>query len=267
MTKQFEEFLSSPNYPNANVGCLSYHINLAKSSQKFLLPDGGRLVDDYEYKALDDSIPLRLPYPKIALEYFKPHEMYDNIQEGESRCSKSIIFACENVELGVIEIHIVCYVDGYKTWVPLPVVWIPTTNYLNRNYKSEEGRVGIKVGSHAEMHHPIKDFMDETGTLLCFLNILQCSNVCVDKSYPNKQPAKHGKKDSLPFDTYHILTMFRPDKNGQYNGAICGNAHRSPREHLRRGHIRRLQDGRKIWVNAAIVNPGVNGIVHKDYIL
>lgn len=39
----------------------------------------------------------------------------------------------------------------------------------------------------------------------------------------------------------------------------------SPREHLRRGHIRRLEDGRKFWINAAVVAAGNGGKIHKDY--
>jgi hypothetical protein len=35
--------------------------------------------------------------------------------------------------------------------------------------------------------------------------------------------------------------------------------HRSPREHLRRGHIRIYQSGRRIWVNSTLVNAGVGG--------
>ena len=71
------------------------------------------------------------------------------------------------------------------------------------------------------------------------------------------------KCGALPFDDYHVLTI-NVGGQGQREGAANGS-HRSPREHLRRGHIRRLQDGRKLWVNATVVNPGVGAKVMKDY--
>jgi len=42
--------------------------------------------------------------------------------------------------------------------------------------------------------------------------------------------------------------------------------HRSPREHVRRGHVRRYADGKKIWIQSMVVNPGNGGKVTKDYI-
>ena len=44
-----------------------------------------------------------------------------------------------------------------------------------------------------------------------------------------------------------------------------GGTHASPRTHLRRGHIRRLRWGPKVWVNSCVVNPGAIGGVNKDY--
>ena len=60
---------------------------------------------------------------------------------------------------------------------------------------------------------------------------------------------------------------FFQERSDNINGMPSGH-HRSPREHLRRGHIRRLADGRRIWVNAAIVGAGKGvGVVSKDYAL
>src|SRR3990167_3851850 len=43
----------------------SMHIH----SVKFMLPPGGRIFDDNSFKGLDESLPLHLPFPTIALEY------------------------------------------------------------------------------------------------------------------------------------------------------------------------------------------------------
>jgi hypothetical protein len=93
------------------------------------------------------------------------------------------------------------------------------------------------------------------------LNALACSNVHIERSEPKKSSKKI--KSALPFDTYHILTIDVPGNSG---GGMATGSHRSPREHLRRGHIRRLGDGRRIWVNATVVAAGRGaGVVTKDY--
>ena len=99
---------------------------------------------------------------------------------------------------------------------------------------------------------------------LHFLNALSCANVHVERDLPKKA----GKKinSALPFDTYHVLTIDVPGHAGAVGSPTGG--HRSPREHLRRGHIRRLEGGRRIWVNATVVAAGRGaGVVTKDYAL
>ena len=98
--------------------------------------------------------------------------------------------------------------------------------------------------------------------MLDFLNALQCSNVEVEK-IPLKKTALAMRK-AIPFDEYHVLAI----KVSQIKSIDCGaknGLHRSPREHLRRGHIRRYANGSKIWVNAAVVNAGIGGKISKDY--
>jgi hypothetical protein len=73
----------------------------------------------------------------------------------------------------------------------------------------------------------------------------------------NKGAAKRG---ALPFDEYRVLVVNAPGKEGAAQEHSAGAmTHRSPREHLRRGHIRIYQSGRRIWVNSTLVNAGVGG--------
>lgn len=95
-----------------------------------------------------------------------------------------------------------------------------------------------------------------------FLNMLACSNVHIEQHAPRK-PNKNAK-NALPFDTYHTLTVDIPKKSGASDPR--GGSHAAPREHLRRGHIRRLDDNRRIWVNSCVVSAGRGfGKVEKDY--
>lgn len=256
MVKQFSTVMRKPGFSGESRGILSHAIDLAQASQKFLLPDGGRIYDDKEYRALDENEPLRLPYPFIALEYARQRDV--TIEEAGNYSSKVIIFARQRDD--AIVFMPVIWFDSYGVWGPMPEAAIPRTGYLDRT-KTFNGYTAIRIAT-ADPRLPLSDYSDETGSLLCFLNILQCRNVHVERS----EPKNHGKKikAALPFDSYHVLTIDAPIAES-CRGAATGT-NRSPREHLRRGHIRRLSDGRRIWVNATVVAAGRGaGIVTKDY--
>jgi hypothetical protein len=253
---------------SANVFTDEYNELLAKtlilhaSSVKFLLPDGGRLYDDKELRALDTSIPLHLPYPCIALEYvatglrFIPGQNEVN----STVAPKRVCYAVETESDIRITIAFQCV--GDEDWLVLPECYLDKVNYLNREKLDGSGRYPI-LGRFSDPRIPLTDYSDEVGALLCFLNVMNCSNVHVDRSEP-KHAKKH-VKSALPFDTYHILTIGTPVQAGTVS--ISGGS-RFPREHLRRGHIRRLSDGRTIWINATVVAAGRGaGKVTKDYAL
>jgi hypothetical protein len=149
-------------------------------------------------------------------------------------------------------------------WAPYPEVALDRTSYLDRSVK-QNGYTAIKIRSNNIA--PVSDYADEVGALLCMLNILQCRNVHIEKTEVGKtrKAMCSGKKGALPFDSYHVLTIDIPGKTGV---GVATGGHRSPREHLRRGHIRQLADGRRIWVNATVVAFGRGGgVVTKDYVV
>lgn len=255
MVSQFAPKLLVPNFPEESRQVLSHAIDLAKASQKFMLPDGGRLLDDYEYRALDESQPLRLPFPFIALEYHRAGPV-DERTQGKS--SKAIVFARERDD--AIVLTNIAWIDSHGIWGPLPEVAIPRVHYLDRK-RISFGRVAICAQS-ADERIDISESADEIGALLCFLNALQCSNVSATHTITSaKNPAM---AKALGFDSYRVLTIGKGEPST--GRAALQIFHRSPREHLRRGHIRRLQSGSKTWVNATVVsaNKGA-GVVSKDY--
>lgn len=260
MVKQFTSSIAIPSFPLENKRMLSHAVDLAQSSKKFIMPSGGRLFDDKEYKALDETEALRLPYPMIAMEYEQTIENdYDEAIGRTSKSSKRIVFARERDDH--IYIFVCCWLDSMGMWGPLPSeAAIPVKGYLDRSKKGLDGRVPICVQLQNQIV-PLSDFGDEIGSLLCLLNSLQCSNVKIE----NHTPKAKGKKikTAHAFDSYHFLTI-DPPKQSSFTGSSGG--HRSPREHLRRGHIRRLED-RKIWVNASVVGAGSAGKISKDYIV
>lgn len=231
-------------------------VSLIRNATKFILPYTGRPLDDKQFKALDENEPLRLPFPVIALEYFAdlstPHDP-------KNRSSKRVVLAREQSDS--IVLTPVIWIDSDKSWGVLPECALPNTGYLDRT-RITNGNVAINVGL-SDARIPSSDYEDELGALLCFLNALQCSNVDIEKVPRKKEKAK--VKGALPFDFYHVLTIASGKAGEQQGvGGVAGDR-RSPREHLRRGHIRRLESGKKVWVNAAVIAAGSAGRVDKSY--
>lgn len=254
---------------------LKYCVHLSSISQKFMLPDGGVFYLDPHYKALDDTIELRLPFPVIAVEFERSSEFLTRVsaRQGCYQPSKALFFAHEEEDR--INITVIGWHDPLSLWTPYPQVAIPRTGYLDRLNETKQ-EVGIKIWPNPSSKEligvdiPISDYADEVGCLLSFLNVLQCKNVGTDVIHPGavKKAMSAGKKGVLPFDSYHILTVDVPSDKSCTNdsSSATGGTHRSPREHVRRGHIRRLSDGRRIWVNSTIVGVKNNGgSVKKDY--
>ena len=94
--------------------------------------------------------------------------------------------------------------------------------------------------------------------------VMACSNVRTRDHQPdaalNKKRAKAGK---VPLVSYKTLEIVVP--NTRYEGGgPGGGTHASPRVHLRRGHIRKIADGKTVWVQACVVG-SKHGMVLKDY--
>lgn len=244
MVKQMTSLLAIPSF--TQKGTATNLVDLANASQKFMLPDGGIAHDDPELRALDESEPLCLPFPFTALEW--------HVKGGNS--TKRILFARQREES--IALTPVVWSDAGGNWRPMPECELPRVGYLSRTH----GQLPTRrvLFSHDDTDVPASDYRAEIDALLFFLNILQCKNVHVETS----RPRKIGKvKSALPFDTYHVLMIDVPGSSSESTGL---GTHRSPREHLRRGHIRRLADSRRIWINATVVGAGRgSGVVSKDY--
>jgi hypothetical protein len=102
-------------------------------------------------------------------------------------------------------------------------------------------------------------------------NILSCSNVITEDMLPsaalNKKRVQSGK---LPFFTYKVLTV-RERRTKLMEAHVMGQheQRQSPRQHVRRGHIRVYHrsepNERRVWINQMIVGNQALGTVTKDY--
>ena len=248
-------------------------------SRKFLLPEGGRIFDD-NLRGLPDV--LRLPFPQIVIEYRASQgesvaeQMFG--EEGTHPVPKRVIYAQE-VD-GWIDVVCICGTDD-GDWYLLP--WFVALK------KKEEGEIvgdsdlSGKVSNSVPIPSVVTQFFlfgeigkdvpnwglraqadtnDEANTVMSLIEALSCINVTHDALPARKQNKSGKRRGALPFDEYRVLTI-KPSSTKD-SGDSSGTG-RSPREHLRRGHIRRLDDKRRVWVNACVVNPGTQGKITSDY--
>lgn len=230
---------------------------------KFALPDFGVLIEDPEFRGIRTAGRINVPFQTIALEYTGSQAVVD----ASPRANVKTIVLVGEVDEETAYIQRLWfgenYATGRKMWNFVPEVLFDKELLFDGDGKS---RIYF-----LEPELPIVSGVDEIHALyefwatISFFNALACKNVHIEKS-PAKS-TKQGKKvkTALPFDDYHFLTVDVPGKAGVRSEGL-GGSHRSPREHLRRGHIRRLDSG-PIWVNACVVNAGIGSKVGKSYLV
>lgn len=112
-----------------------------------------------------------------------------------------------------------------------------------------------------------RDLADEMSVLAHFVLLCNCDNVSPVKVFtPSPALVKRTKeRGRIPPDEYYVLDCFLGEHTERNEDR--GGSHASPRFHVRRGHIRRLPDGRRTWVKQCTVGDVSNGRVDKDYLV
>jgi len=132
---------------------------------------------------------------------------------------------------------------------------LSTTQIVKGFYKDEN--ISDENVMYTEQH--------SISCVLAINQLLSCSNIGIQHhSKPKFLNKKRKKKNKIPFDDYYTLTIDSHKKQSKCTGKKIHDR-RSPRFHLRRGHIRRLSNGKKIWINSFAVGAGDGGVIHKNY--
>ncbi|MBI5430518.1 MAG: hypothetical protein HY938_08690 [Nitrosomonadales bacterium] len=122
----------------------------------------------------------------------------------------------------------------------------------------------IEQGVSHVMATAQQDTHDESRAIMGLIEILSCNNVRTETiPAPKALNKKRTAKGKTPLYEFKVLTLDFQDVHA-VKTTSSQNTHASPRIHLRRGHIRRLEN-KTIWVNAAVVGNRKLGIVTKDY--
>lgn len=251
-----------------------------EEAHKFILPVNGRLFDETQPWQIESW---RLPFPVAAFEFeLAPKTKFS---EGDGKTRRAITLAWEwesrDGRKG-------CWLVGLRHfenrggWVLEP--WqgfvdqdrhVEKASYEGTSQRFElrgVSLIGFSRFKDAKWSPRVdaqctNDLMltSAFGGFLTGLSqvcaALACTNVTTEVIRPNRE-ARAARPASTLFD-YHVL-MIDPSKE-QNPSEDHGGTHASPRTHLRRGHIRRLAWGPRVWVNSCVVNPGAVGTVNKDY--
>lgn len=246
--------LTHKHHVNSTVYC--DEINQAI---KFRLPDNGRIC---EVKAQDNwettfqpYIPiLKLPFDTLCLELKLQFESPKNSEDCETIPA---VILCKQLDEGIgFYPFLGPHTNGNSAWI----CYTEKPCLLRGQWGENPSlQVGPKEQGQSEFISIIMK------VILNFLAALNCSNAeSVDDILPpeklNKSRIKKGK---TPFFSYKVLTINSQKDNAPFNSNSKGS-HSSPRIHLRRGHIRKLES-KTVWVNACVVGDKKKGAVNKDY--
>jgi len=114
-----------------------------------------------------------------------------------------------------------------------------------------------------------QDIAQEALVVLEFIEACSCANVehqVIQAAPKDGVAARRARDGKLPLLETRSLSLTLPGHRAQgsaFDSLRGGRA--SPRQHLRRGHIRRLEDGRRIWVQSAVVGATDSGRIDKHY--
>lgn len=109
------------------------------------------------------------------------------------------------------------------------------------------------------------DTLDEVSVSYNFLAAINCANVHTVALSPSaKLNAKRVKSGKDPLFEYRVLNLNLTNPTDSASSSRGAGTHASPTTHLRRGHIRRLEN-KTIWINAVLVNAGKEGFIDKAY--
>lgn len=269
------------NYPEEAVA-VEKVVDIAIKAEKFILPNFGRIFADDQRTI---SYPIKLPFETVAIEY-------SSIDSGDSpkHIEKQVIIACQGED--DIYIYTMDYVPhsdgiGISAWNIEPTVALmsihkredigedqyafslhnlSSSSFIeDLNNKEEFKGQGITV--HDEFR---KITNNRLLVLFEFLMALSCSNVDYESkisSMGSARAAMKQKKGALPFDSYRMLTLKVSKKSSAGNSDEPQYDRHSPREHVRRGHVRHYKSGVRVWINAMIINAGIGSKMSKTYVV
>ena len=256
LAAEYGRLLNRGSIPEEIARLLEEAVALAGDSTTFKLPLNGLLLDDPGLRALDDIGELRLPFRRVALEF----------DSDDADSPKRVLLVEQFAD--ALRLLSCFWSKPLQRWIVQRPMGLPTTGWIDRSNLKRDGYPGLSIAdlnsrAERETHVFVNDAASDFYIVLSFLNALSCSNV---QARPLRfTPHKRTSGMGLHEDVFHELVLTMPGAAGEGTSASSSDR-RSPREHLRRGHVRHLESGVKVWINATVVSSGSGvGRVEKIY--
>jgi hypothetical protein len=266
-------------------------------AQHFQLPEDGRIFDD-ELRGVKGQ-KLHLPFGLFTLEYAitAPPEAPPTRDDGKTVVDRALFLvsqidgaAAARLLQGAQELNGLegKFAEGgvivmaalrnkaQQKWKPYPV-----SGLIPCEWEMVDHHTGalilpvlhntlmdfIRINPGTSMKQFGEDILKGTDTVLEFCEAMSCSNihpVSIQKVDASVNARRVGKGKLPLFETKVLMVdMDAPSPRGESQGGH----HRSPRQHLRRGHIRRYASGKQVWVQAHVVGDAKKGTVSKTYVM
>jgi hypothetical protein len=254
----------------------------------FAIPDGGRIFND-NFKGIEGER-ICMPFPLMTVEWFMP-------DGGDTNCLDGIDLVPVKKRLVLIQDfdHVTngyakgiyfstfSFNENNNRWIPCPVYMcmqdddvVPPQDKCKKTHFNILASLGIYMPNLYRLMYglepnpnkipkgPSQDILGDAGNTFELFEALSCSNVSHEpmETIDPRKNAKRIKAGKLPIYETRILTI-DSGKSSQ-SGMAQGGTHASPRQHLRRGHIRRLPD-KNVWVNSCVVGRAEHGVIEKQY--
>lgn len=264
--KNYSALMALKNFSTDEQAC-AWLAKSIKDSVHFAMPDNGKIFDNKLSGIRGAEV--RLPFNTMTIEVFHD-EVYFTEDKINPQKAK-VLLICISDEKCISEgvaFFVFAMRNFHGEWRLQPV-----GSAVPLNWDSTDGRAYMKTipilpESYAEAINE-ESFLSEQSadiyTVLELVEALSCKNVSTQPTEKidakvNERRIKAGK---LPVYETRVLVIDAPQT--QSNTATSGSGkHESPRQHLRRGHIRRLESG-NIWVNACVVGDPLKGKINKSY--
>lgn len=126
--------------------------------------------------------------------------------------------------------------------------------------------IAEEVGEEYMLRGAAHDITGEVSAMLELCEALSCTNVeaIIHQSANHKINSKRVKAGKLPIYETKVLTI-KPNRDIRETRSTFGYERNGPRQHLRRGHIRRLSSGENTWVQSCVVGSLLKGHIDKSY--
>jgi len=256
ISKSLGEKMGLSSDERKKIGHLS---NLIGRAAHFALPDNGFIFND-GCKGLNGLL-VKLPFDIITIEFFDDTGKTDN--------QNKHLILCSHDATG--KIIIITYFRGDKYgFLPSPIscVFSDDVVFNSETFKAETFCNLPELLKLQKINGVMADAFllaaEKSILVMCeLLEALSCTNVESSIHQPaSPKNAQRIKSHKLPIYETKVLTI-KASKSQSSSTGINGT-HASPRQHLRRGHIRRLETG-NIWVNSCVVGSKENGVIDKQY--